>query len=307
MKITSSNLLNSLRKGKNSLNRIVYICLFVVFPVFSQKIEVKGRFLADTMQLGQRVSYVLEVRFPYDVQVLMPDSTSDYGGFKLLGIKTFNSRLENNIQMDSVLYELISFGLDSIQYLRLPIYKYEAGDSTIYHSNKDSILLIKPKIGTGLQEDLRHATLNYKFNYQVWLASILAALVAIYTLARVYTQRVKRMYLKIAQKRRFKIYIKNHNEMLKTFQQAHDVGTLEKIVGNWKDIMSDISQKPVSTYTAKEINHIYKDQKLYEALQNIDRAIYSGAFSDQLYVDIEIIYNKSKLEFFKQSKNKSNE
>lgn len=288
------------------MNRIIYISLFVAIHVFSQKIEVKGRFLADSMQLGQRVFYVLEAKFPYDVQVLMPDSTSDFGKFKLLNIKTFNSQLKGNIQKDSVLYELISFALDSIQYLRMPIYKYESGDSTIHYANKDSILLIKPKIDAGLQEDLQHATLNYKFNYQVWLAVLLGALVAIYTLARVYTPRVKRLYLKIAQRRRFKVYIKNHNAMLKTFQQAHNVDTLEKIIGNWKDAMSDISQKPVSTYTAKEINLIYKDQKLFEALQNIDKAIYSGAFSDQLYVDIEIIYNKSKLEFFKQSKHKGN-
>ena len=74
---------------------------------------------------------------------------------------------------------------------------------------------------------------------------------------------------------------------------------LERLLSNWKQMMEELSGKPITTYTSKEIHTLYNDPRLLVALQNIDITLYSGVFSDQLVVDLEIVYNKSKLEFQK--------
>lgn len=283
----------------------IFLILFLwSCGAIAQSVKVQGRFLTDTMQLGQKVSYLLTVEFPYELQVLMPDTTADFGGFDLVGLKTSNSKLSGNTQIDSVLYELVSFSLDSVQSLRLPVQSFEGSDSTVYYSNKDSLVLEVPTIQERLLSDTKQVPLNHRFNYQVWLLMILIGVLVVYFVYKFFFAKVKRLWHKATQRRRFKVYIKIHNQLLKDFQQDHKVDVLEKIVGNWKTIMSDVSEKPISTYTAKEINQIYKDQKLFDALQEIDKAIYSQKVSEALYVDIEIIYNKSKLEFFKQLKHK---
>lgn len=287
------------------MKKIFFILFSWSCLAFAQNVKVQGRFLTDTMQLGQKVTFLLTVEFPYEMQVLMPDTTADFGKFDLVALKTSNSRLLNDTQIDSVFYELVSFSLDSIQSLRLPIKSFEGSDSTIHHSNTDSLILALPKVQQQLLSDIEQIPLYHRFNYQIWFLIALVGSLFFYVVYKVYFAKIKRLWHKATQRRRFKVYIKIHNQLLKDFQLEHNVDVLERIVGNWKGIMSDISDKPISTYTAKEINQIYKDQKLFDALQEIDKAIYSKKFSEALYVDIEIIYNKSKLEFFRQLKNKT--
>ena len=270
----------------------------------AQDVKLEGKFLTDSMELGQRIHYSLRAEFPYEVQIIMPDSAADFGTFKLLSIKTFNSRLKGDKQIDSVHYELLSFSLDSVQSLRLPVHEYIDGDSSTYYSQKDSLFLKKPILKEQLLTDHSHLPMYYRFNYQVWLLGSLIVLILIYGFYKTFYKRIKRYWQKVYQKRRFKNYIKVHNQLFKSLQQTKSIETLERIIGNWKESLSDLSGKPISTYTSKEINHIYNDPKLYDALRNLDKAIYSKSFSEHLYVDVEIIYNRSKQEFIK--KNRSN-
>lgn len=282
----------------------IFLCC--ISCLYSQDVKLNGRFLTDRMELGEKVSYVLRVEFPAEEQVLMPDSTGDFQGFTLLNIKTHHSRLSGDYQVDSVIYELVSFQTDSIQYLSLPIYKFMGEDSSKHYPLRDSIQLVKTQVAEDLVSDIQPVPMSYSFNYQLLGIAILVFIFVGYFSYRAYSKRMKLFWKKITQRRRFKKYIQLHNQLLKTFQQTNDVEVLEKIIGNWKEIMSEISLKPINTYTAREVNTLYNDKKMYEALQNIDKAIYSGVFNKQLSVDIEIIYNKSKTEFFKHIKTSKN-
>jgi len=108
----------------------------------AQNIEPDGYFLEKEIKIGEEVSYSLSVRYVKNLNILFPDSTYDFGTFEYNSRTYFTTKTDSTSSFDSVVYELSTFEIDSIQYLQLPIFVLNDEDSLIYLSSIDSIQLV---------------------------------------------------------------------------------------------------------------------------------------------------------------------
>jgi hypothetical protein len=286
---------------------LLYIGVFTCSLLSAKNIVIVGSFNKDSIALGEKVEFGLKVKFDLEDQMLLPDSSSDFGNFKLIGVKTFPSRSTVGRQIDSVSYQLVSFSMDTVLYLKLPVKLFSEGDSSIIYSNDDSVSMVLGPLNTRLTQEVDYLPIYFKFNYQLWVLFLMLLALFVWVFKKFYWARIIRLWQRLTLRSRFKLYIRNHNLLLRQFQGQKTMEVLERLLSNWKQMMEELSGKPITTYTAKEINALYNDPRLLVALQNIDVTLYSGVFSDQLVVDLEIVYNKSKLEFQKLTKAKTRE
>ena len=116
---------------------------FINFDLIGQEIKIKGNFIEDSIQVGDVVSYNLKVTYPDNIEVLLPDSNYNYGPFEYID-KLYLSTVNDSIfNYDEVTYKFTSFNLDSIQFLKLPVFIINSGDSLVMNSNTDSIFLME--------------------------------------------------------------------------------------------------------------------------------------------------------------------
>ena len=90
---------------------------FINFDLIGQEIKIKANFIEDSIQVGDVVSYNLNVSYPNNIEVLLPDSNYNYSPFEYIN-KSYSSTINDSIyNYDEVTYKFTSFNLDSIQFL----------------------------------------------------------------------------------------------------------------------------------------------------------------------------------------------
>ena len=101
---------------------------FINFDLIGQEIKIKGNFIEDSIQVGDLVSYNLKVTYPNNIEVLLPDSNYNYAPFEYID-KLYLSTVDDSIfNYDEVTYKFTSFNLDSIQFLKIPVFIINSGD-----------------------------------------------------------------------------------------------------------------------------------------------------------------------------------
>lgn len=247
--------------------------------LFAQQIEPKGRFIQDSMAIGEPVQYSLSIRYPADFQILMPDSLFDYAPFEYSSKEFFTTRTDSTQSFDSVVYTLSSFELDKIQYLKLPVYILQGKDSTTVFAKTDSIFLDE-RIPT-LNEDLKLKTettitkLDKDFNYPYLIAFLIVlGIVAVLVVVIFGTGLRKKWQIWRLNKRQKKFRILFESKLSSVGNLP--VEKIEKLLYKWKKHAEFVSKSPYAKLTSKEINEMKQDEELYDNLKLIDRMIYSS-------------------------------
>jgi hypothetical protein len=111
------------------------------FSSFAQSIQVEGYFTQDSAKLGERVGLVLKARYPESTQLIFPDSTYNFSPLVFLEKKTFISKTNEGVTLDSAIYYLSNFSLDPSVFLSLPVYELSRYDSVTYFSNEAELKL----------------------------------------------------------------------------------------------------------------------------------------------------------------------
>ncbi|MBC7922861.1 MAG: hypothetical protein H7Z75_17425 [Ferruginibacter sp.] len=269
------------------------VCAFSPWPTgtFGQDFP-RGRFLADSIRIGSPVLYSLSYRHPPSAVVIFPDTNYPFAPFELVRKQYFPTRTNDQGSLDSVVYTLVSFEVDAIQRLNLPVYVISERDSTPVFADPDSVYL-RPMI-TGpldtlsLKANARYLPLARKTNYLIVVLVLagLAVLAGLFLL--VFGGQIRK---------RFRLYQleKRHAAFLQQFQEINGGGPagvvpegnaagavlreaprMEKRVALWKKYIGGLAGKPYSTYTTKEISDSIPEKPLAEALRLIDRTVYGG-------------------------------
>ena len=267
-----------------------FICAFSHWPTstFGQD-SPRGRFLADSIRIGSPVAYSLSYRHPPSVTVVFPDTNYNFLPFELVGKQYFPTRTNDRSSLDSVVYTLVSFEVDAIQRLNLPVYMISERDSTPVFADSDSVYL-RPMIegpldSLSLKTNTTFLPLERKTNYLAVVLGLVGLAMLAGLLGLVFGGQIRK---------RFRLYQleKRHAAFLLRFQEingpgdtagvfpersaAGAVGRLEKGVALWKKYIEGLAGKPYSTYTTKEISDSIPEKPLAEALRLIDRTVYGG-------------------------------
>lgn len=270
--------------------RVLLIIVFVCLAATSvaQSLKPRGGFLEDSLKIGQPVSYTLALEYSQEIDVVFPDSLYNFSPFELDHKEYFPTRTRAGISYDSAVYHLVSFEIDTVQVLQLPVFRLTGNDSIVLRPELDSIYLkqlvteIPDSVAVEampLKENTDYLRVDYAFNYPYFLIGltifvILVAAVIIFfgkkIMNRIRAYRLRRQHEKFLQ----------DFESLIAARQGQVREHAEKVVILWKGYLEKLEPYPYRTLTTRELLRTGHAPELGDAMHAIDRAIYSPKVSD---------------------------
>lgn len=242
----------------------------------------KGRFETDTVKLGKPIDYYLTVTYPKNTSVLFPDSTFSFAPFEFQKKSFFITKTENDVSYDSVIYTLTTFEIDSIQTLALPVFQPQKKDCVIFYSVADTVFFKKMVDAVPdslaisqlpLKTNTAYNPVNWLLNYPLALILSGVLLVVLVVIWILFGKRIKRYFA-------VKRLTKSHSAFLGRFEQSVEglknsftPELAESAVTIWKKYMEELSSRPYTKFTSREIREAEKGE-LGQALHSVDRMIY---------------------------------
>jgi hypothetical protein len=253
--------------------------------ISAQELVVHGRFLQDSVKIGDDVVYSLTARYPQVLNILFPDSTQDFFPFEYHQRRYFPTRTESGISYDSVVYYFRTFETDRIQTLSLPVFVIHPGDCTAVNANADSLHLVQlirqlpDSVSLNdlpLKETLAFEPIPTPFNYIV-LSFIVGSLFIIAGAIWVLFGKKIRKHFQIKRlQRNHHRFLEEFNSGLSKLQTSSTPNNAESTAVLWKKYLEDLESKPYTKLTTKEIVNIIRSDEVKKSLRSIDRAIYGN-------------------------------
>lgn len=255
--------------------------LFFSTTLPAQEISPIGHFLGDSVKIGARIPYSLSIKYPTRMDVVFPDSLYDYSPFELEDKTYFATRSDSTHSYDSAIYYLSTFEIDSVQFLRLPVYFVNASDSIPVYSIKDSALLVEliPVLPDSIQlkENTTYFNVPTQFNYPYLLIGLGILLVSIIILLIVFGGKIKKFFQVRRLKKLHHKFLEKFDYLVVSIDENNAIKEKEHAAFAWKKYLEKLEKSPVTKLTTKEITLSLelKDEAI-AALKDIDRAIYSN-------------------------------
>lgn len=273
---------------------LVWIVLLTSTLVLGQ--QVKGRFMEDSIGIGIPVKYVLSCKHPEKYDVFFPDSTYNFAPFELVKREYTTTSTQNGISSDSVIYTLISFEVNPIQKLQLPVYIRSEQDCTKVMPYEDSInfhsmIPSNASLDTlQLKTDTLPIHLSQQANFPLVLLVFLGVGAFSMLIFWLFGKPIKRQIKLFQFRRRFDEFQRVFQRLSKdTNETNRRLENVEKALVLWKKYIERLEEKPFTTFTTKEILDNIKDARLPEALREIDATIYGGNFSIKTVSSLAIL------------------
>jgi hypothetical protein len=249
-----------------------------------------GRFMADSIEIGKPIRYVLSYRHSPAAEVFFPDTTYNFYPFELLNRSYLPTETTNKGSLDSVIYTLETFEITPIQRLSLPIYSLSQKDCTTVFSQPDSVFLkemIKGNLGNlGLKSDLKLIPLQPQIDYLRVVGYLLGILVGVMVIYGFFGRFIRKQYRLFRFGQRHREFLLNYKRHTRGTFNSNNIG---KALVLWKKHLEWLEKKPYSSYTTKEIINQLPNERLEEALRDVDSAIYGGIISTQMPFAMNIL------------------
>ena len=265
----------------------IYIILFFAICIncYAQDFELRGKFIEDSTQVGEEIRYTLAARYPANFTVLFPDSTSSFHPFEFIRKSYTPTKTVDNVSYDSVVYTLMTFEVDGIQSLGLPLYVVHQSDCTQYNSPRDTIFLssviadLPDSVSLNslpLKDTAAFEPLQYQFNYGN--ALIIGGFLAIMALSVwiLFGKKIRRHFMIRRLQQNHIRFIQDYTGSLENMKRTVSSLTAETAVSVWKKYMERLEATPFTKLTTKETIRLLKDDSLSQPLHSIDRAIYGN-------------------------------
>ena len=261
--------------------RIFISFLFIIsFKSIGQEIKVEGNFIEDSIQIGNIVSYNLNISYPNNIEVLLPDSNYNYSPFEYIN-KSYSSTINDSIyNYDEVNYKFTSFNLDSIQFLKLPVFIINSNDSLIMYSNTDSIFLMEfikeLSDSLNLKSNTKFSIVDLAIDYP-FLSKITSFLI-IFTITfyLLFRKKINKYFKTKYTKKEFNTFINKIEKLNNEIQKDFKIEKIELFLLLWKRYNEKVSKYPYSSLTTSEIIHLGIVNDIKENLNSLDNTIYGN-------------------------------
>ncbi len=277
-----------------SVNNILLIISCLLITENSQAQKPIGKFQTDSIELGRQIEYTLSYHHNPSAEVFFPDTTYNFYPFEIINRKMYPTVTTNGVSVDSVIYTLVTFDISKNQKLGLPIYLLSKRDCTAVYSLADSVFLkemIKSPVDSlQLKTDIRLLPLSQQVNYPKILTYILGLLGLVLIIYAFFGRFIRKQYTLFLFGRRHKDFQTNYKKF--TRSTLDDV-TIGKALVLWKKHLEWLEKRPYTSYTTKEIISRLPNERLEEALREVDSAIYGGILSTQMPSSMEILLEKA--------------
>ena len=256
----------------------------------------KGKFLSDSVKVGLPVQYALSYRHKATADVFFPDSAYNFTPFELVKREYFDTVTDQNGSLDSVIYTLISFEVTPVQELSLPVYVRAKRDCTRVFAPMDYVILnsiIKPNVNIdslSLKKDTRLVPIAQQVNFPLIFLIIIGLLLVIGMVFWFFGKPIRRQVRLFNFKRRYDDFRKLFQRLSRGTDDAKKhLENIERAVVLWKKYIERIENKPFTTFTTKEILDNLKDNRLSDALREIDATVYGGVYSSKTIASLQVL------------------
>lgn len=267
------------------------ISVLIIIPAMSlaQDVQVRSRFLADSLKIGEKVPFAVLATYPKRLNILYPDSSYSFNPYEFESKEYFPTKTIDSLSYDSVVYYITSYEIDSIQTFRMPVYVLHGSDCTTVFGGTDSIFLkqmvdhVPDSVNAQqlpLKINTRYLNVSWLFNYPIAIYAGVTLVVIAIVVWFVFGKRIRRYFV-------LKRLNKDHSEFLHSFADAmsamqteYTTNKAENALVIWKKYMESLEQKPYTKYSSKEILRLLNDGNLPGALKVIDKMVYGGITSD---------------------------
>jgi hypothetical protein len=275
--------------------RFLSVILFLhLLPlaIYAQ-VEVESGFLKNKITLGEPVEIYVKSIHPADFGIVYPDSNGNFEPFEYIHRKYYPTITKNGISRDCTVYQLRLFKLVTFPKLAIPVYSIENQDTAMFFSEPASIklkeLITSLEDFPELKEDNILIEIPKSYNYPLLVLGIVILLILLALSIR---------YLGKPILIRYKIFttIQNHRSFTLQFdklellyQSKRDVLVLENLLSVWKEYLTELEDRPISSYTSTEILQYFNREELQTSLRNIDHTIFGGLKSKKVLDDIKTL------------------
>ncbi len=255
----------------------------------------RGVFLEQQIKVGEPIHYILTYQHPADMEVLFPDSTYNFAPFEWISQDAFATKTDSTGSFDSVVYTLMTFELDSIQTLSVPIWEV-TGEKQEDRKNifplEDRILLeqtvaAQPDSLT-LQTNTSFLPVLKAFNYPYLLVAIGVLIFLGVIIIVVFGKPIRKAYRLRKMKKEYTRFSDDFNKMI---EESVSAKLVEQALLKWKNYTAKMVDLPLYSYTTKEITFALSDDKLNNNLIKMDRAIYADMLGDDLGDSLRYLHN----------------
>lgn len=261
---------------------------FISSVCISQEIQVKGHFEGDTVKLGQPIEFHLTATYPRSVQVLFPDSTFSFAPFEFQKKKFFTTKTENGISYDSVIYTLSTYEIDSLQRLALPVFKLQKKDCVVFYSETDTVFFKKLVNAVPdslainqlpLKTNTAYSPVSWLLNYPLALIIGGSLLLIALIVWIIFGKRIRKYFTVKQLTRSHAAFMNRFEQSVEKVKSSFSPELAESSVLIWKKYMEELSAKPYTKYTSREIRETENDE-LGQTLHSVDRMVYGRVYPE---------------------------
>lgn len=281
-----------MREGRG---RILLLILGFIFTshITAQEIKVNGGFVEDSLLIGQDVNFWMTASYPKDLEMIFPDTLSDFTPFEFSGKQYFPSELKDGLAFDSTVYTIQSFEIDLIQYLKLSTVILNENDSTILDTPLDSIYFseLAPFASdtTKLIKNTSYQTVDRQFNFPL-LYIVLGGIAIIIIVCLLVFGRNIIKYFKLRKLRKeYEGFSEKLASHIRNLRENPDFNTAEEALTLWKAYQEKLEKWPFSSFTTKEILALAFTKEIETPLKSIDRLVYGKRPTESVYQDFQQI------------------
>lgn len=286
------------------LKTLKYLIINVLLLTITQKTNAqtpsltspKGKFLNDSIKVGLPVQYSLSYRHKATADVFFPDSLYNFEPFQLVKREYFDTVTDENGSLDSVIYTLISFEITPVQTLSLPVYIRANRDCTRVYAPMDQVILNSIVQSTAnidtlkLKKDTRLIPIAQQINFPLIILIIIGLLLMAGIVYWFFGKPIRRQIRLFNFKRRYDDFRKLFQRLSRGTDDAKKrLENIEKAVFLWKKYIERLENKPFTTFTTKEILDNLKDNRLSDALREIDATVYGGVYSSKTIASLQVL------------------
>ena len=278
-------------------SRISFFFLVGILPcpfAPAQEIVVHGRFMTDTVKIGEQIPYSLSVHYPSSQSIVFPDSAFSFFPFEIQKKKYFPTQTKDQISFDSAVYFLSTFEIDSLQSLALPVFVIHRRDCTAVYAQPDTLFL-KQLVGTipesvaakdlPLKTNAGYLNVRWLLNYPLLLLIGGTLIVVLIIVWLAFGNKIRKYFMLRRLTKNHVVFLDRFAQHLEKLRKEGSSAVAESTLVIWKKYMEGLVARPYTKFTTKEILQLSSDEKLRLALHHIDRMVYAreGIFSVEAF------------------------
>jgi len=268
-------------------------------------VRIEAHFLSDTLEIARPIGLSVRVVYPKDWDIVGLAFADSIQGFDYHSHQFFPTRQADSWLIDSALYWVKTFEIDSIQHLSFPIKFFSANDTTVLYASVQSLPLrtfVDSVDLSLLQANLDWQELDMPFDYTYWNIVLLVSFFVLLLLSLLLFNKLLYYYQLFRLKRKYQLFLRKVAQI--------DNQEFVKKRACFFDFTTQLLPIAPEAFTAAELSKIYEIQGLKELLEKIEYQLYAPqgrfAFETQewkpLYLFIEKAYDERVLKIKKSER-----